>query len=75
VLHRLGEDAVNTLREQQISGDLQQWNALIVELGGSPHPTSPTPATPAHGSPPANAVASAALPNTPAAQAEDPDTV
>jgi hypothetical protein len=42
VLHRLGEDADNSLREQQIGGDIAQWNALITELGGTP-PTPPAP--------------------------------
>ena len=45
VLHRLGEDADDTLREQQIGGDIEQWNSLIRELGGilpaTPAPTSP----------------------------------
>ena len=35
VLHRLGEDADNSLREQQIAGDLEHWNALILDLGGT----------------------------------------
>jgi hypothetical protein len=39
VLHRLREDADATPRELQIGGDTELWNALIVELGGTPHTT------------------------------------
>ena len=40
VLHRLGEDVETSPREtspreQLIAGDVEQWNALVVELGGS----------------------------------------
>jgi hypothetical protein len=35
VLHRLGEDTAATPREQQIAGDVAQWNALLVALGAS----------------------------------------
>jgi hypothetical protein len=47
VLHRLGEDVQTPPREQLIAGDVEQWNALIVELGGSLRPAPPTEANPA----------------------------
>jgi hypothetical protein len=47
VLHRLGEDVETSPREQLIAGDVEQWNALIVELGGSLRPAPPTEANPA----------------------------
>jgi hypothetical protein len=36
VLRRLGEDADAEPRAEQISGETQRWNSLIVELGGRP---------------------------------------
>src|SRR5687768_17594974 len=48
VLHRLGEDVETSPREQLIAGDVEQWNALIVDLGGSLRSTAaPTEANPA----------------------------
>jgi hypothetical protein len=43
VLHRLGEDADASLREQQIGGDPEQWNELIIALGGPPLAPSTSP--------------------------------
>jgi hypothetical protein len=36
VLRRLGEDAEAEPRAEQINGELDRWDALIVELGGKP---------------------------------------
>ena len=36
VLRRLGEDAAAPPREELVGGSDQQWDALIVELGGRP---------------------------------------
>jgi hypothetical protein len=36
VLRRLGEDVAASPREEQIGGEQDRWDALIVELGGEP---------------------------------------
>jgi hypothetical protein len=36
VLRRLGEDAEAEPRAEQIDGDIERWDALVVELGGRP---------------------------------------
>ncbi|MGH7446161.1 MAG: hypothetical protein ACRELT_01285 [Longimicrobiales bacterium] len=41
VLRRLGEDAEASPREEQIGGDYERWDALIVELGGAPRSAEP----------------------------------
>jgi hypothetical protein len=41
VLRRLGEDTEASPREEQIGGDSTRWDALIVELGGSPRVDEP----------------------------------
>jgi hypothetical protein len=73
VLRRLGEDTDAAPREEQIHGDTQRWDALIVDLGGRPRATEPdVPAassdpdadTPAH--------ASAAAPEPASSQPADP---
>lgn len=41
VLRRLGEDTEASPREEQIDGEQDRWDALIVELGGPPRTESP----------------------------------
>lgn len=60
VLRRLGEDADTSPREQHIGGDLEQWNALVLELGGSLRASPPSSDAP--------------LPETDAARAADAPT-
>jgi hypothetical protein len=43
VLRRLGEEVGAEPREEQISGDIRRWDALIIELGGR---IAATPAPP-----------------------------
>ena len=50
VLRRLGEDTEASPREEQIGGDQDRWDALIVELGGPPRvDAAPSDATDASG--------------------------
>ena len=41
VLRRLGEDTEASPREEQIDGEQDRWDALIVELGGPPRTEPP----------------------------------
>jgi hypothetical protein len=47
VLRRLGEDTEAEPREALIAGQLDRWETLIVELGGTPRADSTKPAEPA----------------------------
>jgi hypothetical protein len=38
VLRRLGEDSEASPREELIGGDRTRWDALIIDLGGTPRP-------------------------------------
>ncbi|HSJ24637.1 MAG TPA: hypothetical protein VK929_08220 [Longimicrobiales bacterium] len=40
VLRRLGEDTHAEPRAELISGDIQRWDALVVDLGGKPAPAA-----------------------------------
>ena len=74
VLHRLGEDADTSLREQQIGGDPEQWNALVIELGGRPLARATAPSN--HESAPAARPATApTLSAAPPAAATDATTI
>jgi hypothetical protein len=44
VLRRLGEDTEASPREEQIGGEQQRWDELIVELGGPPRTAEPAEA-------------------------------
>jgi hypothetical protein len=43
VLRRLGEDTEASPREEQIRGEHERWDTLIVELGGSPRTEASEP--------------------------------
>lgn len=51
VLRRLGEDTEASPREEQICGESDRWDALVVELGGAPRIEDAAPAEPAPAEP------------------------
>jgi hypothetical protein len=75
VLRRLGEDAEASPREEQISGQQERWDTLIVELGGAPR-TEPSAADVREPDEPRTGAeddAVGAAPDTPDAGPDTPD--